>query len=221
MAAAVRLLDRATFRVGSEAYADRNGSFGLATIRKSHVTDRGIGAGVRLHREGRHPSQFTRVDDPLARAAVRPAEAAAHRGAWSCSPTARVTAGATFGPATSTPTSRTSSARSTPRRTSERGTRPCSPPRSSPGARRRAFRDVQAAAGRGDRSPRRRTSRQHPGRVSRLLHRPARVRSIPRREHRRAVAHENGTLPDDDEARFVLEAAVLELLEGNSRSAAA
>ena len=36
-AAAVRLLDRATFRVGSEAYTDRNGSFGLATIRKSHV----------------------------------------------------------------------------------------------------------------------------------------------------------------------------------------
>jgi DNA topoisomerase IB len=37
MSAAVRLLDRATFRVGSEAYTDRNGSFGLATIRKSHV----------------------------------------------------------------------------------------------------------------------------------------------------------------------------------------
>ena len=31
-AAAVRLLDRATFRVGSEAYTDRNGSFGLATL---------------------------------------------------------------------------------------------------------------------------------------------------------------------------------------------
>lgn len=38
MAAAVRLLDRATFRIGSESYADRNGSFGLATIRKSHVS---------------------------------------------------------------------------------------------------------------------------------------------------------------------------------------
>jgi DNA topoisomerase I len=37
MAAAVRLLDRASFRIGSETYADRNGSFGLATIRKSHV----------------------------------------------------------------------------------------------------------------------------------------------------------------------------------------
>ena len=37
MAAAVRLLDRGTFRIGSESYADQNGSFGLATIRKSHV----------------------------------------------------------------------------------------------------------------------------------------------------------------------------------------
>jgi DNA topoisomerase IB len=37
MAVAVRLLDRTTFRIGSEAYADANGSFGLATIRKSHV----------------------------------------------------------------------------------------------------------------------------------------------------------------------------------------
>jgi len=37
IAIAIRLLDRATFRIGSEEYADRNGSFGLATIRKSHV----------------------------------------------------------------------------------------------------------------------------------------------------------------------------------------
>jgi DNA topoisomerase I len=37
MAAAVRLLDRATFRIGSETYAEQNGSFGLATMRKSHV----------------------------------------------------------------------------------------------------------------------------------------------------------------------------------------
>jgi DNA topoisomerase-1 len=64
LAAAVRLLDRATFRIGSEAYADRNGSFGLATIRKSHVQVEGstlifdytAKAGVqRVHR----------IDDPL------------------------------------------------------------------------------------------------------------------------------------------------------------
>ena len=64
MAAAVRLLDRATFRIGSEAYADRNGSFGLATIRKSHVRVEGSTlvfdytgkAGVR---------RIHRIDDPL------------------------------------------------------------------------------------------------------------------------------------------------------------
>lgn len=37
LACAVRLLDQAFFRVGSEAYAKRNGSFGLATLRKDHV----------------------------------------------------------------------------------------------------------------------------------------------------------------------------------------
>lgn len=64
MAAAVRLLDRATFRVGSEAYAQQNGSFGLATIRKGHVTidgtllvfDYTAKAGIR---------RVHSIDDPL------------------------------------------------------------------------------------------------------------------------------------------------------------
>jgi DNA topoisomerase IB len=38
LACAVRLLDQAFFRVGSEVYARQNGSFGLATLRKEHVT---------------------------------------------------------------------------------------------------------------------------------------------------------------------------------------
>jgi len=37
LACAVRLLDQAFFRVGSEEYAARNGSFGLATLRRSHL----------------------------------------------------------------------------------------------------------------------------------------------------------------------------------------
>lgn len=41
LAAAVRLLDRGFFRVGGESYAGENGSFGLATIRREHVTQRG------------------------------------------------------------------------------------------------------------------------------------------------------------------------------------
>jgi DNA topoisomerase IB len=41
LAGAVRLLDLGFFRIGSEAYTDENGSFGLATIRRSHVRVRG------------------------------------------------------------------------------------------------------------------------------------------------------------------------------------
>jgi DNA topoisomerase IB len=38
LAAAVRLLDRGMFRIGSEDYAEQNQSYGLATLLKDHVT---------------------------------------------------------------------------------------------------------------------------------------------------------------------------------------
>ena|SRR5215218_467422 len=41
LACAVRLLDRGSFRIGSEDYAEDNGTYGLATMRKEHVTVRG------------------------------------------------------------------------------------------------------------------------------------------------------------------------------------
>ncbi|HEV2770264.1 MAG TPA: DNA topoisomerase IB [Solirubrobacteraceae bacterium] len=41
LAAAVRLLDRGFFRIGSEEYAAENRSYGLATMRKEHVVQRG------------------------------------------------------------------------------------------------------------------------------------------------------------------------------------
>jgi DNA topoisomerase I len=37
LAGAVRLLDLGFFRIGSEAYTEENGSFGLATLRRTHV----------------------------------------------------------------------------------------------------------------------------------------------------------------------------------------
>jgi DNA topoisomerase I len=40
LACAVRLLDRGFFRIGSEDYAEQNESYGLATLRKSHLTIR-------------------------------------------------------------------------------------------------------------------------------------------------------------------------------------
>ena len=45
LAAAVRLLDRGLFRIGSEEYAEANGSYGLATLERRHVT---IDAGDRV-----------------------------------------------------------------------------------------------------------------------------------------------------------------------------
>ena len=41
LACAFRLLDLGFFRVGSEQYAEDNGTFGLATMRREHVTVRG------------------------------------------------------------------------------------------------------------------------------------------------------------------------------------
>jgi DNA topoisomerase I len=46
LACALRLLDRGFFRIGSEEYSDDNGSIGLATMRKAHVTIDGDGAMV-------------------------------------------------------------------------------------------------------------------------------------------------------------------------------
>lgn len=46
LAAAVRLLDIGFFRVGTESYARQNGTFGLATLRKDHVTVRRDGGLV-------------------------------------------------------------------------------------------------------------------------------------------------------------------------------
>jgi DNA topoisomerase-1 len=37
LACATRLLDRGFFRIGSEAYAEQNGSYGLATMKKEHA----------------------------------------------------------------------------------------------------------------------------------------------------------------------------------------
>jgi DNA topoisomerase IB len=41
LAGAFRILDRGGIRIGSEDYADTNGSYGLATLRRDHVSTRG------------------------------------------------------------------------------------------------------------------------------------------------------------------------------------
>jgi DNA topoisomerase IB len=41
LAGAIRMLDLGSFRIGSETYTEENGSYGLATLRRSHVGVRG------------------------------------------------------------------------------------------------------------------------------------------------------------------------------------
>jgi len=64
LAAAVRLLDRGFFRIGSEDYAVENETYGLATMRKEHVTllDGGM---LRFEYPAKHGAQrVQRVIDP-------------------------------------------------------------------------------------------------------------------------------------------------------------
>ena len=69
LACAVRLLDLGFFRVGSEVYAEENESFGLATVRREHVT---IGGGEVVFdfpaKSGQRRVQSIR--DPAARRAL-------------------------------------------------------------------------------------------------------------------------------------------------------
>ncbi|MFE4600046.1 hypothetical protein ACFRKE_04250 [Kitasatospora indigofera] len=70
LACAVRLLDLGLFRIGSEAYARDNGSYGLTTVLRSHVT---VGRGeVRFAcpaKSGRH--RVAAVTDPQTRTVLR------------------------------------------------------------------------------------------------------------------------------------------------------
>jgi DNA topoisomerase IB len=68
-ATAVRLLDHGYFRIGSDAYTDANGSFGLTTLERQHVRRRGevivftfVGKSGIEHR--------IEIDDELAMAAI-------------------------------------------------------------------------------------------------------------------------------------------------------
>lgn len=68
-ATAVRLLDLGYFRIGSDSYADANGSFGLTTLEKRHVRrDRGELVFCFTGKSG--VEHRVRIDDPLAISAV-------------------------------------------------------------------------------------------------------------------------------------------------------
>jgi DNA topoisomerase-1 len=67
LAAAVRLLDRGFLRIGGENYAEDNDSYGLATMRKEHVTVN-PGAAINFDFPGKSGIRHVRyvVDEPVA-----------------------------------------------------------------------------------------------------------------------------------------------------------
>jgi DNA topoisomerase I len=67
LAAAVRLLDRGFLRIGGESYAEDNESYGLATMRKEHVT-LDDGGGITFDYVGKSGKQHARyvVDETVA-----------------------------------------------------------------------------------------------------------------------------------------------------------
>ncbi len=75
LAAAVRLLDIGCFRIGSEDYARENGSHGLSTVRREHVSRRGREivfdypgkSGQRLVVGVADPAAYAALDDLLRR----------------------------------------------------------------------------------------------------------------------------------------------------------
>lgn len=70
LACAVRLLDRGSFRIGSEGYAEDNGTYGLATMRREHVTVEGDTVAFDYEAKGGQRRR-QRVIDSDAAAAVR------------------------------------------------------------------------------------------------------------------------------------------------------
>src|SRR4051794_1522998 len=66
LACGVRLLDLGAFRVGSEQYAEDNGTFGLATLRRDHVDVRGERVFFRYTAKGGIQRELELIDKPTA-----------------------------------------------------------------------------------------------------------------------------------------------------------
>ncbi|MCW2678229.1 MAG: Topoisomerase [Modestobacter sp.] len=66
LACGVRLLDLGAFRVGSEQYAEDNGTFGLATLRRDHVEVRGERVFFHYVAKGGIDRELELVDRPTA-----------------------------------------------------------------------------------------------------------------------------------------------------------
>jgi DNA topoisomerase-1 len=67
LACAVRLLDRGSFRIGSEDYAEENDTYGLATMRKRHVTVRDDVVAFQYSAKGSQDRRQRVIDEQAAR----------------------------------------------------------------------------------------------------------------------------------------------------------
>jgi DNA topoisomerase IB len=66
LATAVRLLDLGTFRIGSEQYEEENGTFGLATLKRDHVSVRGERTFFSYTAKGGVEREVEVIDQPTA-----------------------------------------------------------------------------------------------------------------------------------------------------------
>ena len=122
-AVAVRLLDLGYFRIGNDVYADQNGSFGLTTLERRHVTRRGdrlifcfVGKSGVEHR--------IEIDDPAVVEAIEVMRRRRTGTSPGCSPGRTGGGGARSTPRRSTSTSATPPGWRPPPRTSAPGTPP-------------------------------------------------------------------------------------------------
>ena len=141
LAGAVRLLDLGFFRIGSESYAEENETFGLATMRKTHVR---LGPECALVFDYAAKGGHRRVQSVVDPAVYGLVDALKRRrNGHDSSPTGPPGAGSTSRPRISTTSSATGGRNRSRPRTFERGTPPSSPRRPSvsraaPPGRRRA-----------------------------------------------------------------------------------
>src|ERR1700722_4893818 len=186
LAAAVRLIDLGFFRSGSDEYAADNGTFGLATIRREHVTCHKdeitfeyVGKSGKRHLQA--------VADDLASPVVRSLKR--RRSFPDCDDLLVFRSGRRWHNVTAGNINdylRDISGGDFTARTSAPGTRPCSPPSGSP-SRRRPNRRPRAnapspASSRGGRIP-----GEHSRRCPHVLHRPPCHRPLRGRHHDRVV----------------------------------
>ena len=189
LACAVRLLDRGFFRIGSEEYAVAERVLRPGHDAQGARDDRARTARWSSTTPPRAGSAACRRSSTRGAATSCAALSAAAAAATSCSRTRTAAAGATCARRTSTRTSRRPPATTSRPRTSAPGTRPSWPPwRCRCPARWRASKTGAQARGHARDQGGRALPRQHAGGLPRLLHRPARVRRLPRRSHHRQPA---------------------------------